>query len=372
MAKKRGPNLDEIYLGKEPLFDGTEQFTQSEWANAAKWYNYFYKSKDYMPDIIRFAKEYCKYDKKKIAILKRTPDWKFMPVQKKIKLYHRGWRYTGAEMDEAKDFIDGKYKAALKIKQAEEKAKPKVVVIPPAEKTRRKIVETIYGDWDEIIVEGWYDGNYTQKFGCYNRFKMHGLKGNAIAPFLRMIEPEYENIKAAYEKTCDQCVEAYSHITKGNKRKILKQFEEVFADLERLKDSFKAQRTPRATKPKSSDAQVSKLQYCKEDVDVKLTSINPILIPSARKLFVYNRKNRKLIEYTTTATAGFIVSGTSIKNFDGDSRQATLRKPDDILPDVLNKTEKQIEKIWKGITTKIDKPTGRINSDCILLRVIQQ
>ena len=75
-----------------------------------------------MPDIIRFAKEYCKYDKKKIAILKRTPDWKFMPVQKKIKLYHRGWRYTGAEMDEAKDFINGKYKAALKIKQAEEKA----------------------------------------------------------------------------------------------------------------------------------------------------------------------------------------------------------------------------------------------------------
>jgi hypothetical protein len=36
---------------------------------------------------------------------------------------------------------------------------------------------------------------------------------------------------------------------------------------------------------------------------------------------------------------------------------------------VLNKTEKQIEKIWETLTTKIDKPTGRINADCILMRV---
>jgi len=35
---------------------------------------------------------------------------------------------------------------------------------------------------------------------------------------------------------------------------------------------------------------------------------------------------------------------------------------------ILNKTEKQLEKIWDTITTKITNPTGRINSDCILMR----
>ena len=74
------------------------------------------------------------------------------------------------------------------------------------------------------------------------------------------------------------------------------------------------------------------------------------------------------MEYTTTAIDGFIISGTSIKNFDKTSRSATIRKPDEILPMILNKTEKQIEKIWETITTKITKPTGRINSDCILMR----
>ena len=42
---------------------------------------------------------------------------------------------------------------------------------------------------------------------------------------------------------------------------------------------------------------------------------------------------------------------------------------EDILPMILGKTEKQIEKVWGTLTTKIDNPTGRINADCILMRV---
>ena len=94
------------------------------------------------------------------------------------------------------------------------------------------------------------------------------------------------------------------------------------------------------------------------------------MIPTKNKLYIYNCKNKKLIEYVTHSTTGFEVSGTSIKNFDKvDSKQATLRKPDEILPMILGKTEKQIEKIWNTLTTKIDNPTGRVNADCILMRV---
>ena len=114
---------------------------------------------------------------------------------------------------------------------------------------------------------------------------------------------------------------------------------------------------------------MAKLQYCTEDIDAKLTSINPIMIPGKHKLYVYNTKQRKLAEYVTTAMSGFEISGTSIKNFDKkESKTATLRKPDEVLPMILNKTEKQLEKTWDTITTKITNPTGRINSDCILMR----
>lgn len=367
---KRGKTLEDKYIGPEPLFTGEEDFTDmGMWQKAAQWYNYYYQPKDYQPDVLRFSKEYCKYDKKKIAVLKKIKDWKFMPVHKAIKLFHRGWLYDDKKLNEIKDFIDDLYAKEKSQIDLEKETKPKAPVIPPAERTRKKVLETIYTDWDELIVEGWFDSKFEEKFHCYSRFKGHKLKGNAIDPFLRMIEPEYNAIKDAYDKTCDQAIEAYSHFTKGEKRKIMKQFEDCFADLEKLRNSFKAVRTTTIKKKKSSDAQVEKLQYCKEDDDIKLTSINPILIPGKKKLYVYNRKNRKLIQYTTTATDGFLISGTSIKNFDDESKQATLRKPEQILPDVLNKTELQISKLWSNITTKVDKPTGRINADCILMRV---
>tara|TARA_B100000902_G_scaffold377998_1_gene410790 strand:- start:1647 stop:2756 length:1110 start_codon:yes stop_codon:yes gene_type:complete len=366
---KRGATLEDKYIGKEPLFTGEEEFTPSEYQKATNWYNYFYKNKDYLPNIYRFAEDVMGYDKKKVSVLKKVKDWKFLSAQKIVQLYYRGWKFDEAGLQRAKDTITLAYKEGLQIKAEVAEKKKNVVVISPAERTRRKVVDTIYHDWDSEIVEAWFDGDYVKKFSCYNRFKMHGLKSNAINIFKSMIDDEYQNIKDAYEKNCEQCVEAYSHIGKADKRKMMKQFETVFEDLEKLRLSFKATRTPRMRKPKSSDQQVSRLQYSQEDLDSKLVSINPVLIPGSNKLYVYNTKQRKLTEYTTNSTKGFEVSGTTIKNFDDSSRTATLRKPEDVLPLILSKTEKQIEKIWDGITTKINKPTGRINADCILMRV---
>jgi hypothetical protein len=370
MAKrKRGPSLDEKYLGPEPIYTSESDFTGLNWTKGVHWYNYFYKQKDYMPTTHKFCKDVMGWDNKKISVLKRLKDYRFMKVNKLIKMYYRGWQYPEEQITSIKDFINEQYKVALKEKKVEEAKKADVVIISPAERTRMKVMDTIYYDFDSTIVEGWLEGEFKQKFNAFNRFKLHQLKGNAINIFKALVETEYNNIKDAYEKNCDQAVEAYSHFTKGEKSKMLKQLEEVFDELERLRDSFKATRSTKVKRVKASDQQVSKLKYCEENIEAKLTSINPVAIPGKTKLYVYNCKNKKLIEYVTHSTTGFEVSGTSIKNFEKVSRQATLRKPDEILPMVLNKTEKQIEKIWETLTTKIDKPTGRINADCILMRV---
>jgi len=367
--RKRGPSLDDKYLGPEPIYTEESEFNDREWTRGASWYNYFYKTKDYMPTTYQFAIDYCGFDKKKVQVLKRQKDYRFMRVNKQIKLLSRGWVYSDEQLEEIKAFVNAQYKLALKMQKVEDAKKADVVVISPAERTRRKIMDTIYADFDTEIVEGWLEGDFTKKFSAYNRFKGAGLKGNAVKMFRDLLEFEYNNINEAYEKTCEQCVEAYSHFSKGEKNKMLKQFKEIFADLDRLKDGFKSEKLPRAKKVKASDAQVAKLKYCKENHEAKLTSINPILIPTKNKLYVYNCKNKKLMEYVCDSASGFVVSGTSIKNFDKESRQATIRKPDEILPMILNKTEKQIEKIWDTLTTKIDKPTGRVNADCIIMRV---
>ena len=88
------------------------------------------------------------------------------------------------------------------------------------------------------------------------------------------------------------------------------------------------------------------------------------------KVWIYNTKQGKLAEYFCESGQGFEISGSTIKNFSPELSKITkLRKPAEILPQILNKTEFQIKKIWKGLTTKIYQPTGRINKDCIIMRV---
>ena len=126
------------------------------------------------------------------------------------------------------------------------------------------------------VVDEWMEGKFKVKFECFSLFKNHGLKGNAITIFRDMIEDDYLVLKDAYENNCDQAKEAYSHVTKGNKKKMLNVYETIFSDLDKLKDSFKATRKARVRAPRTMEQQVSKLNYMKEDLDSKLTSIDPI------------------------------------------------------------------------------------------------
>jgi hypothetical protein len=49
-----------------------------------------------------------------------------------------------------------------------------------------------------------------------------------------------------------------------------------------------------------------------------------------------------------------------------------LRKPDDVLPDVLSKTPRQIDTIFKALSTKVAIPNGRLNEDTIILRALDK
>ena len=387
--QRRLKSADEAFMGPKPTYaeeNGVlvelnkntklkdEVARMHEWMRGTRWFYYFEVKKTAAVTVQNYCKNVLGFTKDQINNLKKLPDWKYrMKSYQPIAMLNAG--YKGYPMDERLEIVNKHLKKMEKegskiVKEISNKPKPPV--IPPAERTRIKLMETLYAEFDEIIVEGWFEENYTQKFNLYSRFKGHGFKGNAIEPFRRMIMPEYECIKDAYEKTCDQAVEAYSHISKANKRKMLNMYDDMFKDMDKLKQSFKAMRVPRAHKRKTSDEQVTNLQYQNECEESKLASINPVLIPNKSKLWVYNTKQRRLTEYVTTATDGFLISGTSIKNHDEKlSKTAKLRKPDDMLPVVLSKTEKQLEKFWDDITTKITSPNGRINKDCILMRVFE-
>ena len=380
--RKDRVSLDAKMMGPEPLFteedghmDIEEQYDGKigrKWAKASRWYNYFYQNKDYLPYAVDFLRDVYGWDDDKLKVFLRLPDYTIRRVGGVGVIWSRGYKYDPLFIEGFKPITDELYeKATLLEEQRVESVKEKPKMPSIQERTRAKVLETIYMEFDVNVVDEWMEGNYKVDFEAFSLFKNFGLKGNAISIFQDMIDVEYLGLKEAYDKTCPDCVEAYSHITKGNKKKMLNVYDNIYSDLDKLKDSFKATRKARVRVPRSNEQQVSKLNYMKEDLAAKLTSINPILIPTASKLYVYNVKQGKLAEYTALDAKGFEIAGSTIKNYDTKLSKITkLRKPEEILPLILNKTEKQILKVWKGLTTKIYEPTGRINKDCILMRVI--
>lgn len=373
--RKNRVTIDDKYMGPEPIFQPGETAEGVEdrhvkWQKAAHWYNYFYKTKEYVPTILQFAEEKFGYNADQIKAFKKLKDYEFGYLGKLAKIHYRGYEYTEKELADAGEKFKELYELALvTVEQIEDKAAAKPVVTIQ-QRQKAKILETIMDDWD-AVVDGWLEGNFKPTFDAYKLFKQYGLKGSALNMFKAMVEQEYQPVKDAYDKTCDQAVEAFSHIKRTNQNKMLTTMETIFEDLDKLKVANKAARIPRVKKPKASDVQVKNLKYKVEDIDAKLMSINPVMIPGKEVLFVYNTKTRKLTQYNSNSTKGFEVSGTTIKNVCDKSRITTLRKPDDILPLILSKTIKQIDKqVWDTLTTKVNVPNGRINADCILLRVL--
>ena len=376
-TRKRGPSLEDKYLGTEPNYHGQE-LNDEEFKNAcrqsANYFNYFHNTKSNVPIVLLYAEKELGYSKKDVQALKKVENWKLnQGIGNNIRCFNAGLSLERLGIaDNIRDRLSKLLEEGKKIVN-EIQNEPTKVVISPAERMQKKVMETIYYDFDTIVVDSWMDNNFDNiKFPAYGLLTAHGIKGGGINIFRKKMEFELELIMDAYNKTCEQAVEAYEHITKGNKKKMITLLEKIIADVDRLKLNNKSARLPRAKKPKSSDSQVSKLQFKESDVESKLTSINPIMIPGKERLFVYNTKTRKLTEYLTTSTKGFEVGGTSIKNLcDKSSRTAKLRKPEDILPHVLTLAPTKInKKVWDNITTKVTVPNGRINKDCILLRVL--
>ena len=385
--RKNRVSIDDKYVGPEPVFSADtmpegQKARSLAWGNAAFWFNYHYKGKDYIPYIMNMAQEVYGYDKPQIRVMKNLKDWEFGFLTNASRIWAAGWVYTTEEIERFR--LEFKRVHALAVECCttgddgddtdDVAVVVKAPVISPAERTRLKVNDTILMAWDEEVVDQWMEGNYKITFDMYGLFKKNGLKSNAIKYIDAVIRVQYDEILSAYDKTCEQCVEAYEYVTRRNQKKMLTLMEGIFADLESIKNSAKATRAPKAKKPKASDAQVKNLKFRKEDITAKLSSINPMLIPGKARLWVYNTKTRKLSEFFSDSVKGFEVSGTSIKNFSPElSKCTTLRKPEDVLPSILTKTAKQIDKVWATkITTKITEPNGRINADCILLRIMEK
>jgi hypothetical protein len=222
-------------------------------------------------------------------------------------------------------------------------------------------------DLDEIE-DSWIDGEKT-KLDIYGLIKKYEIKGAGLTHIKNRLDGWYADYYDAYHKKCEQAVEGYSHLKRSEIKRRLDEVTAALSDIEKARASEKAKRTVRKAKPKAADKQVQRLQYKTEDVDLKVASVNPTTIIGASRLIVLNTKYKTITEYISNSTKGFEVKGTTLQNWDSEeSRMKKLRKPDEFIP-IAQKTQRQFNKAFGELTTKQATPNGRINSDCVLLKV---
>lgn len=232
------------------------------------------------------------------------------------------------------------------------------------EKVREYLGE-LEGAIDAFILEG-------TELNLYNDLKARTIPQpycSYIDVFLKKKASEFIFV---YETTDKEYKEAYEHLGKRKLTQLIKLLSGWIEDLERYAQFKKANRKPRPKKVKTPAQQIAKLKYKKEDTELGIKSVFPSEMVGASQVWVYNTKYKKLAVYRSEAGDGIQVKGSSLQNYDPDiSEQKALRKPKETLKQVLSAGKVQLRRIVPELTTKDTPVNGRINEECLIVRVIK-
>jgi hypothetical protein len=333
-------------------------------STALNWYSYYKDPKDSKKYLIHYMTVH-NHPKEDIVTLTGLKETHFSNVGFVCRLTERGLVLEKHQLTWLSDRIKFLLNVAKTIKEQDEEDdnKPKV-----------NIQERIHEQSSEFIgeLEGFLD-NYKETINTYEWMATNGVK----APHARLIVSHFipklvEPVLVLSGKASEDLTEAYSCFTKANIKKFVAFIQQIIDDANRIVNNSKVTRKPRKSKKPSADKLIAKMQYKKEDIEYKVVSVNPIEIIGAQQLWVFNTKTRKLGVYNAESPNSLTVKGTSIYAYEPNtSSSKTLRKPNDVLQDLVKATERKYKSTFEGINSTKQELTGRINADTILLKIFK-
>tara|TARA_R110000823_G_scaffold47173_3_gene120587 strand:+ start:997 stop:2148 length:1152 start_codon:yes stop_codon:yes gene_type:complete len=363
---------EEKNVGSE-IIDWTDiapdRFSKSVY-EAMRHYSYFYGQKDYVSWTVDWVKSNRPSDLKSY---KAGEDWRTSSTLGSLVRIHS----MGAPIPESYvNFINKQIDTVVSFGKINiESAVEEVVSDAPAVKKKNPselLREKTLGVLGEIegFIDEHLDGSLDKNFSLYTHLK--GI--DAAAQTARDIAKAYREMEAELtelivEKTED-LVEGYSHLTLSQQKKLLKLVSGFISDSEKFVLSKKATRKPRAKRATPATKQAEKVIYQKESTDYKITSTSPAHIVGATEVYLFNTKTRVLKYLVTDKREGFIISGTSIKNYDKElSFKKKLRKPEETIDSINKVTRIRALKAFKALKTAETPTDARINADTIILKV---
>jgi uncharacterized protein YjbJ (UPF0337 family) len=357
------------FWGEEPSV--TSLSTDHEMGKAYNWYNAIYSTDDSIKFTISYLKS-IKYDKEIIQKLTKVKPFHFNQWI--------GWNCrlmeSGSTLPEGTwDRIEGRIKELVGDVQPDEptdteEEQPeatKAKVISIQERVAHKAYELI-GELEEQL-----DTFYTEgviQFDVKKWTLEKSIKPQIAKRIIDHFRPQYEEITLALSGSDAELTESY----RGWRKPILKVMalfiKRIVDHMIELESAGAVTRKPRKKKVKPASVLVAKLKYKEKDGD--LVSVNPTEIIGASQAWVYNTKYRSLSVYNAVGNSGLSVRGTTITGFDPESSVTKkLRKPESVIKPLLEGGKVYLRKLMETIKTTEQKATGRVNAECILLRMVK-
>lgn len=365
--------FDGKYTGEEPTWTGdvldSQEAIDKRFSSALNFYGYYLSSKDLLPDLLTYMEG--RYDKNEVKLLKKFGEKLGLITPSKIaRMINRGMP-VGDKDKTIDNMIRPSLTDARNMKEIIEAKSADKPAISIQERLSNKVNDKVIYHLDMMIDDNGWATDETKVNGVdiTSLLKAGEIPVNGLNQITKWLETFKHGFVSAYSKTDSDYVEGYSYLSRPAINNRIKELDKMLTQVEKYRGANTKARKKRNKKVKSADAQVKNIKYKQSDDEFGLSSIAPSVIPGSKKLFCFNTKYRRLIMYEGNSTAGFGVKGTTLQNFDiKTSFELTIRKPDDIIPVITNKTEKQISKIIDALTTKRKVPNGRINNETILLR----
>jgi len=365
-AARRAKLLSGIdkYMGPEP--DPKSIITDLDLGKAYNWYNYSCTTKQLHAWILEFMQNCGKYSPQQIAAFKTVPINRIVITAGSVsRMYNNG----ASLPDQTLVRTHLKIEHMLTFAQAKEETVIQKNPMSVANRVREH-TSSIIGDMEEEL-DKFFTNDYSSDFKPYDYMKKNDIKAVYASKIASFYEPLKNELQEALTGKDAQLKEGYSRLYKPQLRKYLEFVSTIISDAESIAQINKTTRKTRKPKEKSATQITSKMKYLKESIPYKIASIDPTKIIKAQTLIIFNTKYKKLGIYVAADSNGLSIKGTTIINYDTEkSISKTLRKPEDVLPSVLNNGKLAFNKTFNGIKTAPSALNGRITGDTILVRIL--
>jgi hypothetical protein len=359
---RRPKFADERWTGPEPEDNVCiDDNNEIHYSKALSWYNYYYDNEQAKVWLLEYMKK-NNYAETLIADVKSAPTLRTITtVGWTARLMLKGWTFSDKFTQKFNSYIEENASFARREKKEDQTPKAGINI---QDKIAAK-ARDLRGRLEEHIDKFVFD-NIDENFSLYNFLQAEMPSPVGMNLVLNYVTDLYQEI--LHE-------EGFENLPKRKYNAQVKFYKALVDDANRYHANMKITRQvrkPRAIKVKPASKLVEKVKFKKEDAEQKLVSINPVDIIKAQSLWVYNTKYRQLSVYHAIDAGGLSVKGTTVTQFDEKkSVSKRLRKPQEVLPQLLGAGKIALRTFMDTIKTNTTVPTGRINEDVILLRIIK-